>query len=299
MRKEIVLPVAATACGVVGCFLRRWELASVFEPDTGLPVPGMPATVALIALCVAAAVLLALLCRGTGRDFTGGYDEAFRAPGNAPYMTAMVAAAFLMAISGGLLLLQAPELYREASELYQEASTQSRGTPMLGMLPKVLLAVLILASAWSLLQLGRNNFKGEGKGKYSSSLLIPAYAACMWLIVAYQARSGDPVILDYVYQLFAIIATVLGSYFMAGFGFARPKVFPAAFFSLAAMVFILITLADAHEPAFLLLCGGYFLYFAASAAALLSNAAKLPETPGGERLSANDQTDREGTPDEG
>lgn len=291
MRKEIVLPVTAIVGGASGFFLRRWELSSAFEPGTGLPIPGMPATWALIALSAAMALLLALLCRGAGKGFEGGYDEAFQARGNTPYIMGMAAAAFLMAIAGVLLLLQAPGLYRSATGL-------ARGLPMLSLMPKVLLAGLCLASGWSLLRLGRNNFKGEGGGKYSSSLLIPAYAACMWLIVAYQAHSGDPIILDYVYQLFAIVAIVLGAYFMAGFGFERAKVFPSALFSLGAMYFILVTLADAHELTLTLLYAAYFLYFAASAAALLYNAA-APRAHGGKRLLDSGKLNREGTPDEG
>lgn len=296
MRKQIVLPASAIVGGAAGFFLRRWELLSAFEPDSGLPIPGMPATWALIVLSAVVVAALVLLCRGTGKDYYGGYDAAFGAKGNTLYMAVMVASAFLMAISGALLLLQAPGLYRDAS-------SQTKGLPMLSLLPLTLLALLCLASAWSVFQLGKNNYRGEGKGKYSSSLLIPSYAACMWLIVAYQSRSGDPVILDYVYQLFAIIAAVLGSYFTAGFGFERAKVFRSAFFSLAAMYFILVTLADAHEPAFLLLYAAFFLYFAASAAALLYNADHGPlgpRMPGGRRLlDQNNMKNTEGHPDEG
>ena len=69
MRKELVLPVTAAVSGAAGFFLRRWELASAFEADTGLPIPGMPATWALIALSAAAVLALALLCRGSHRVF--------------------------------------------------------------------------------------------------------------------------------------------------------------------------------------------------------------------------------------
>lgn len=296
MRKEIVLPAAAIAGGAAGFFLRRWELLSAFEPDSGLSIPGMPATWALIALSAAVITLLALLCRGTGKDYYGGYDRAFCAKGNTLYMAAMVASAFLMVIPGVLLLLQVPGLY-------QEASLQTRGLPMLSLLPMALLALLCLASAWSIFQLGKNNYRGEGRGKYSSSLLIPSYAACMWLAVAYQSCNGDPVILDYVYQLLAIIAVVLGTYFTAGFGFERAKVFFSAFFSLAALYFILVTLADTHEPAFLLLYAAFFLYFAASAAVLLYNARHTPlgpRMPGGRRLlDQNNMKNTEELPDEG
>ena len=95
MRKEILLPAVAVAGGGAGFVLRRWELATAFEADTGLPIPGAPATLALIALSVAMAAVLALLCRGKYPSFTG-YDEAFQAKGNTLYATAMVLSAFLL-----------------------------------------------------------------------------------------------------------------------------------------------------------------------------------------------------------
>ena len=104
----------------------------------------------------------------------------------------------------------------------------------------------------------------------------------MWLIVSYQEHSGDPIILDYVYQLFAVIAAVLGCYFLSGFGFGRGRPAAAAFFSAEAMYFALVTLADTHEPAFLLLYAGCFFYFAASSVALLHNLGRPlgPRMPG-------------------
>lgn len=284
MRKDILLPGVAVAGGAAGFLLRRWELSTAFEPDTGLPVAGAPATWALIALTVVVAAVLAVLCRGTHRVFPGGYDEAFGAPNNALYLTVLVAAAFLMAASGLLTFL----LY-----LRHDVTAFSR----------VLLALMSLVSAACLFVVGKNNYRMEGRGKYSAALLLPSYTCCLWLISAYQARSADPVILDYVYQLFAVIAAVLGSYFMAGFGFERAKTFRSAFFSLCAMYFILVTLADTHEPGFLALYLAFFLYFAASSAVLLYNARQPrgPRMPGKRLLKDTETEDlnREGTPDEG
>ena len=45
MKKEILLPALAAAGGAAGFALRRWELATAFEPDTGLPIAGMPARI--------------------------------------------------------------------------------------------------------------------------------------------------------------------------------------------------------------------------------------------------------------
>lgn len=294
MRKELVLPVTAIAGGAIGFFLRRLELATAFEPDTGLPIEGMPVTWALIALSAAVAVVLLLLCLGVGKGFEGGYDQAFRARDAAPYMMGMTAGAFLTAAAGVLLLLKLPRLYAEAS-------LETSGFPMFSLVPMVLLSVLCLASAWSMLMLGKNNYRGEEKGRYSAWLLIPAYTCCMWLIVSYQEHSGDPIILDYVYQLFSVIAAVLGCYFLSGFGFGRSRPAAAAFFSAEAMYFALVTLADAHEPAFLLLYAGCFFYFAASSVALLYNLGRPlgPRMPGGRRLRKDEKINREERPHEG
>ena len=294
MRKELVLPVTAIVGGAIGFFLRRLELATAFEPDTGLPIEGMPVTWALIALSAAVAVVLLLLCLGVGKGFEGGYDQAFRARDAAPYMMGMTAGAFLTAAAGVLLLLKLPRLYAEAS-------LETSGFPMFSLVPMVLLAVLCLCSAWSVLMLGKNNYRGEEKGRYSAWLLIPAYTCCMWLIVSYQEHSGDPIILDYVYQLFSVIAAVLGCYFLSGFGFGRSRPAAAAFFSAEAMYFALVTLADAHEPAFLLLYAGCFFYFAASSVALLYNLGRPlgPRMPGGRRLRTDEKINREERPHEG
>ena len=240
------------------------------------------------------AVVLLLLCLGVGKGFEGGYDQAFRARDAAPYMMGMTAGAFLTAAAGVLLLLKLPRLYAEAS-------LETSGFPMFSLVPMVLLAVLCLCSAWSVLMLGKNNYRGEEKGKYSAWLLIPAYTCCMWLIVSYQEHSGDPIILDYVYQLFSVIAAVLGCYFLSGFGFGRSRPAAAAFFSAEAMYFALVTLADAHEPAFLLLYAGCFFYFAASSVALLYNLGRPlgPRMPGGRRLRTDEKINREERPHEG
>ena len=285
MRKELTVPLTALVGGAAGFFLRRWELSSAFEADTGLHIPGSSATMALIALSAVVALILALACRGIHRDFPGGYDQAFAAPGNAPYMMGMPAAAFLFLLAGGASLLELAGTYRTAGSYFT-------------LLPQTLLTALCIASGACLFLLGKNNYRAEGRGRYSACLLLPAYTACLWLIVSYQEHSGDPVVLDYVYQLFAVIASVLGAYFMAGFAFERAKAFRSVFFSQLAVYFSLVTLADRHDPAFLLLYSGFLFYFLASGVALLHNVAAQPAA-GGKRLKKSDRSDKEETPDEG
>ena len=261
MRKEILLPAIAVVGGGAGFALRRWELATAFEADTGLPIAGAPATMALIALSVVvAAVLLILSFMGKYPRFSG-YDQAFSAKDNTLYAMAGILSGFLLIGAGGLM---AYDFATGANPIYT----------------RLIVAVLAVASGLCVMSTVRDNFKGENKGKYSVPLLIPAFAFCVWLIAAYQVRAGDPVQLDYVYELFAIITSLLALYFMAGFSFEKAKCGPMVFFSLLDLPFALVTLADEHDWATLVLYGFAILYLLTSSALLLYNAARpLPQEP--------------------
>ena len=157
---------------------------------------------------------------------------------------------------------------------------------------RLLLAALAAVSFFCVMQTAQNSFKGLDRGKYSFTLLMPAYTCCVWLIAAYQVRAGDPVQLDYVYELFAIIASLLGLYFHAGFSFERGRVFWAGLFSLLGIYFCLTTLADQHDLATTLLYGFAILYLLSSTVTLLYNAGR-PEL-----LARAENDTTEGTPDE-
>ena len=299
MRKEIVLPSLAVGGGIVGLLLRRWELATAFEADTGLVTPNMPSTWALIIWSAVLAVVFILLCRGKHRPFHGGYDAAFAAKGNTVYITAMVLAAFLLLASAVLNYMGIPAAYAEAVAAARAGNAQ--GTPLFNVLPRAILGALAAVSFFCVLSTGRNNYRGEGKGKFSFPLLAPAYMGCIWLIAAYQVRAGDPVRQDYIYELFAIISSLLGLYFMAGFSFERAKVFRSSLFSLLGVYFSLVTLADGHELYVVLLYGFCILSLTANVTALLANDTR-PEprarrSHSEEEISAED-SETEVTPDE-
>ena len=299
MRKEIVLPSLAVGGGIVGLFLRRWELATAFEADTGLVTPNMPSTWALILWSAVLAVVFILLCRGKHRPFAGGYDAAFAAKGNTVYVTAMVLGGFLLLASAVLNYMGIPAAYEEAVAAARAGNAQ--GTPLFNVLPRAILGLLSAISFFCVLSTGKNNYRSEGKGKFSFPLLAPAYMGCICLIAAYQVRAGDPVRQDYIYELFAIIASLLGLYFTAGFSFERAKVFRSALFSLLGVYFSLVTLADGHELYVVLLYGFCILNLTANVTALLANDAR-PESKARrsrpeEELSTED-SETEVSPDE-
>ena len=75
MRKNIILPALAVAGGAAGFLLRRWQLASAYQPDTGLFVHGAPATGALLGLT---ALLMAALAPLAGLDGGGAWKIWWR-----------------------------------------------------------------------------------------------------------------------------------------------------------------------------------------------------------------------------
>lgn len=253
MKKHLALPAAAIVCGVVGCILRICELKTGFEPDTGLALPGAPAAWALILCSAAVFVLLLLLAR---RLNTAGvpaeYGRAFAARNSMLYIVCMVLAAFALLGAGVLLVLA-----------FLRGSSAS---PV-----RLILAALCILSCFCVLYTGKCNYRTESAGKFSAALLLPAYTCCLWLIVAYQIQAGNPVQLEYIYGLFAIIAALLSQYYVAGFSFERPKPRRAILFTLLAIYFSIVTLADRHDSAFTALYLFVIFLSLASAAALLSN----------------------------
>lgn len=272
MLKVLLLPLLALVGGAGGFLLRRWELSTAFE-TSGLAVPFAPTSVALIILSIVLALVFALLCRGAKHEFSG-YGDAFCASGGWVYL-------LICALASANLLI---------------AGISFLANGLLGFTLDVLhslLGVLCILSFVCVLITALGNFRANHP-KYSLALLVPAYTFCLWLVSAYQQRAADPVVLDYVYELFAIICALLGLYFAAAFSFAKAKVWRCSFFCLMSVYFSIVTLADSHDRSTLLLFVFTILYQLATAANLLHNA--FSDHP--RHLATESNTTQEVTPDE-
>ncbi len=253
MLKHIILPLLAVLGGGAGFFLRRWQLATAFEPDTGLPISGAPATPALLALTVGMALLFVVLLWGLKGRPAAQFDAAFAADSSVFYIMSMVMGAFL--------LLGGTAWYVMNAAAFDYALAMRFLLPVAGVL-----------SAGSLLMFGKNNYRAEGHGQYSVPLLILSFSCCLWLILTYQQHSSNPVLMDYFFGTLSIVSILLALYFITASSFSsqvRPR--RIAFFSLWGVFLSLIDLADAPSPHVILFYLAAILFLLPTVSVLLRN----------------------------
>ena len=238
MRKDIFLPALAVAGGVAGFFLRRWQLASAYDPETELFVHSAPATGALLGLTalLALAFLLAVLKKKEGLD---DFLPAFGSPGTGQ-MTIFAAAGLLMMAAGmaGLFSgLRAIQLWQLAPEEYQLSTLATR----------LLAAALCLPAGNAVLLMGRMAYRGE-LDKLSCFLSpFPALAALVWLFSTHLEHGTEPVLMKYALGLFAALLITLAHYCVAGFLYGKPRPRGTLFFALTGGALGITSLADGPD----------------------------------------------------
>ncbi len=238
MRKDIFLPALAVAGGAAGFFLRRWQLASAYLPETGLFVHGAPATLALLALTglLALAFLLAVLKKKEGLD---DFLPAFSSPGTGQ-MTVFAAAGLLLMAAGivGLFSgLRTIQLWQLAPEEYQLSTLATR----------LLAAALCLPAGNAVLLMGRMAYRGELDKLACFLSPFPALAALVWLFSTHLEHGTEPVLMKYVFGLFAALLLTLAHYCVAGFLYGKPHPRRTLFFALTGVALGITSLADGPD----------------------------------------------------
>lgn len=237
MGKKILLPAAALLGGGAGYALRRWQLSTGFEPDTGLAIPGVPAAVALV-VCTAVVALLALaLCwswKGGGEcesAFAGARD-------NTLFVTAAVAAGVLF-LAGAVLEVPGLQEAIAQAQTGENALTRAAGR----ILPPLRIVLGALAAPCAILW-GRALFRGEAAMKENVGLLELCLLLCVSLVSDYQKHSADPVMMNYAYEVLAMVCVLLALYYLAGYSFQSGKPRRCLFFCVMGCYFSLVALAD-------------------------------------------------------
>lgn len=237
MRKDVALPALALALagGAAGFFLRRWQLNSAYRPDTGLFIHGAPATYALLGLTALLAGLFLLLLREK-REGLDDFLPAFGSPG-AGQMTLFAAAWVLMGLAGALGMLdgfKTLRLWRASPGAYQLSLPVSQ----------LLAGALCVLAGFGVLFMGRMAYRGTLDGQMCFFAPFPAMAALVWLFSTHLKHGTEPVLMKYVFTLFAVLLFTLAHYDAAGFLYGRPHPRRTAFCALMGTAVGIISLAD-------------------------------------------------------
>ena len=193
-----MLPLLSAACGVAGLLLRLLY-AAIGTDDAGLLIPGHPAWICVCLVSVAAAaiaVLGVLPIRGPA-----AYRACF------PRSVSGAAGGVLSGISA---LAAAVTHFRTGAPIFPGFLT-----PVLSFLQG---AVMVLAAA-ALVLTALYRLQGQ-KPPFLSHVAICAYFAIQMLTL-YQARSFDPQLQEYCFELFACIALTMTAYQLVAFDIGK------------------------------------------------------------------------------
>ena len=212
-KAHVYLPIFALIMGVCGAVLRAVELVRSFEPDTGLLIPVFAVqamrwfTIAVVLL----SALFAFLTRGelrNGLHLLSGEEDATTKT---------------LCVAGCFLLLAA-------------AAYNYVGYRQVLRVSEIILLLFAAFSAVSLLI--RVSKPGE---EYRIFSLVPVFWCCFWLVLIYRDRSINPVVEDYIYELFAVVAITLFFYGLIGYDFGSRKRRASVFFGLVAIYLCVVT----------------------------------------------------------
>ena len=240
MRKQFLLPLFAAAGGVIGGFMRGWQLETSFEHDTGLPIFGTSATLAIGLTFVSFAILAVSLSRISRSKQPLGFSLAFRNE-SLFYLIPVCASSALTAAGGFFYLMDWSRMY---------------DPPVL----QLVFGLMAMVGAPCLLLIGLRNYKQGFTTERSPLLLGPAFMSCVWIMFAYQGWARDPIVMDYVFDLFAIIFTLLAHYYVSSYAFDRPREMPLFISGVLAVAFSLTSISFCTHIADQLLFAGGILY---------------------------------------
>ncbi|MEG1999771.1 MAG: hypothetical protein RR053_00055 [Evtepia sp.] len=255
VKKHFYLPILAFLGSVGGLALRKWQLASAFDPISGLPIGGRPASAAMLIFSVffCGILLWFSIRKEVVTDELQETQKVQPIPTKRPMLVqmSMMASAFLTLIGAFVMIRRF--LTKELSPLW------------------LLVGILFVLSAFSVVL---RLFKPE-TGR--NALLIPAFTTCIWLMASYQAWAQSPSESEYVFTLLAVVFAMLAHYYLASLSFDRPHTGPASFFCLASVYCALVCLADGQNLETLLLMLSLVLYFIPSVFLLLRDTQTIKE----------------------
>lgn len=230
--RRLWLP-AAVIPAVLCAAARRWQLSTAFEGTLRLPRPFAPATVALVLLLLFSAAALAALAwrQPVPRSLRRSPGLALSAAGDAPFMAALVAAAFLALAAAPFFFIRGRQLW----QTYRAARAYGAAVPGGDNGLLLLLTALTCLLAFAGLLLSAKAAYRNTSGRMA--ILLPAVNGCLWLMETYRANAPDPVRWNYAPLLLAVVCGAL--FYLDCAGLSAGAVRPRRVLWLAAMTVVL------------------------------------------------------------
>lgn len=268
MNKLYTLPLTALLGGAAAYVLRMLQNRTGFEPDTGLPIPGNPAGMALAALLVLLAAAFFFLIRRLPQEEAGEFvfpaDFSTDKPG---LLAVPMAGVFLIALSGLVDLSECLGVLPEGIGFSQHALYGVLREGGMGFSPRgqALLGILAIASAAGLfLALAACRRKPEGTVTLSAAALVgvlmfPVAAMVIRLVLTYRVDSVNPSTEMYYLELLALVFMTLSFYRLSSFACQSGKTDRFGLYASAASVLCMACLADggAYLSSMLMFGGGW------------------------------------------
>ena len=244
------VPFLTVLAGVGGFFLRLSERANVFDALTGLPGRNAATTVTLILITAAfmAGILIFAIIAASKHKALPGFENAF---GTDPYIYPVIF------IGIGVAWLIGTFLYFLGLNAHGEFT-----------LIDIIFMIFSALSAISVAFFAIEMYQDSRRNAPYALCVVPTLFMCFWLIYVYRLNASNPILLSFIYQSFAIIASALSFYFTAGFLYGKPSPGKAIVAHYTAIYFCIVTLADGHQP-------GITIIFCALVAANLVHSSML------------------------
>lgn len=264
MNKRFALPLTAALGGAAACVLRLLQNRTGYEPDTGLPIPGSLATLALAALLVCLGIALLLTARMLPAEEDPGpaLPKDFSTD-SAGLLTLPMCGVFLLALSALADLADGVRMLPEGIVSSQYAiygilregglGYSSRGQLLMGALE-----LAAAASMFPVLAGCRRREGGPTRRAPAAITLAPVAALVVRLVLTYRIDSVNPSLSMYYVELLALVFLTLAFYRLSSFAFQAGRTRRFALYAGASVVLCVASLADgsAYLSSMLLYAGG-------------------------------------------
>jgi len=220
------MPFFAILAGIGGFYLRLSERVNVFDPLTGLPERNAATTFWLMILSVVFMIFVIIfaIVAASRHKALPGFENAFGTdPFSYPVVFTLIGIAWLVGT------------YLYFSDLNRSGALTAND---------IYFIVFSTIAAFSVTLFAIEMYQdSRRKAPYALSV-VPTIFLCFWLIMIYRQNASNPILLSYVYQCIAIMASALSFYFTSGFLYEKPAPGKAIVMYYASIYFCAIALAD-------------------------------------------------------